>query len=252
MLNQPTLEKLRQLRLTGMAEAFLEQQSQPPPDLDFEARLGLLVEREWSMRENRRLSRRLHQAKLHQSACIENIDFKHPRGLNKPHLMELANCDWVRHHLPIIITGPTGCGKTFLACALSHRACLKGFTSRYYRLTRLWHDLKIAKADGSYTKWLAQTSKVDVLLLDDWGITALDDEQRHDLLEILDDRYQKSCTIITSQLPVNLWHEHLNDALLADAILDRLLHQSIRLELHGESLRKRNKRADQAEVNDLK
>ncbi len=245
MLNQPTLEKLRQLRLTGMAEAFSEQLAQPLPDLDFESRLGLLVEREWAMRENRRLKRRLAQAKLQQPACVENIDFKHPRGLEKAKILELSNCDWVRNHLCLIITGPTGCGKTYLACALSHRACLKGFTSRYYRLSRLWHELKVAKADGTYTKWLAQTAKIDILVLDDWGLTPLDDEQRHDLLEILDDRYQKSCTVLTSQLPITLWHEHLNDATLADAILDRLLHQSVRLELQGESLRKKNKKADQ-------
>jgi DNA replication protein DnaC len=244
MLNHPTLEKLHQLRLAGMAEAFREQLTQPLSDLDFESRFTLLVEREWMARENRRFKRRLYQAKLQQLACIENIDFKHPRGLDKSQILSLTNGEWVRNHLGLIITGPTGCGKTYLACALSHSACLKGFSSRYYRLSRLWHELKVAKADGTYTKWLAQIAKIDILVLDDWGLTPLDDEQRHDLLEILDDRYQKGCTIVTSQLPVTLWHSYLNDATLADAILDRLLHQSARLELHGESLRKKNKKID--------
>jgi DNA replication protein DnaC len=241
MLNQPTIEKLRSLRLVGMAEAFAEQLAQPMPDLDFESRLGMLVEREWHMRENRRLKRRLHDAKLQQPACVENIDYQHPRGLNKSQVQELSQCQWIRNHLSLLITGPTGCGKTFLACALSHKACLQGFTSRYYRLPRLWHELKVAKADGTYTKWLAQIAKVNVLVLDDWGLDKLDDERRRDLLEILDDRYQHTSTVITSQLPISHWHEYLNDATLADAILDRLLHQSVKLELKGESLRKTKK-----------
>ncbi len=241
MLNQPTVDKLRTLKLTGMAEAFCEQLQQPMPDLDFEDRLGLLIDREHYLRENRRLSRRLSQAKLHQSACIEDIDFKHPRGLNKSVIQELARTQWVQHHLNLLITGPTGCGKTYLACAIAHKACLTGFTVKYYRLPRLWNDLKIAKASGTYANWLSLLAKIDVLLLDDWGVAAPDDEQRRDLLEILDDRYQRKSTIITSQLPTTHWHEHLNDATLADAILDRLLHNATKLELKGESLRKNQK-----------
>lgn len=241
MLNHPTLEKLRSLRLTGMADAFCEQLTKPLPDLDFESRLGLLIEREWYLRENRRLKRRLQQAKLQQTACIEDIDFKHPRGLNKSTILELARAQWIHQHLNLLITGPTGCGKTYLACAIAHKACLAGLTSRYYRLPRLWHELKIAKADGTYTNWLSQLAKMDLLILDDWGIAAPDIEQRRDLLEILDDRYQQRSTIITSQLPTTHWHEHLNDATLADAILDRLLHNAIRLELKGDSLRKNQK-----------
>lgn len=241
MLNHQTLDKLRDLRLVGMAEAFKEQLSQPLPDLDFESRLALLVEREWYLRETRRLKRRLGQAKLQQTACIEDIDFKHPRGLNKANMLELARGQWVNHHMNILITGPTGCGKTYLACAMAHKGCLTGFSSRYYRLPRLWQELKVAKADGTYTRWLSQLAKIDILILDDWGLVTPDHEQRRDLLEILDDRYQQRSTIITSQLPTTRWHEHLGDPTVADAILDRLLHNAIRLELKGESLRKNQK-----------
>ncbi|HLF66981.1 MAG TPA: IS21-like element helper ATPase IstB [Gammaproteobacteria bacterium] len=240
MLNHPTLEKLHALRLTGMADAFQEQLSNPLTDLDFESRLGLLIEREYYLRENRRLKRRLSQAKFQQAACIEDVNFSHPRGLNKAAFLELVRGHWVQQHLNLLITGPTGCGKTYLACAIAHKACLTGFTSRYYRLPRLWNELKIAKAGGTYSQWLSQHSKIDLLILDDWGLAPPDDEQRRDLLEILDDRYQQRSTIITSQLPTTHWHEHLNDATIADAILDRLLHNSVRLELTGDSLRKKN------------
>ena len=241
MLNHPTLEKLRTLRLTGMADAFQEQLTHPLPDLDFESRLALLIEREWYLRENRRLKRRLQQAKLQQAACVEDINFKHPRGLNKASVLELARGQWIHQHMNLLITGPTGCGKSYLACAIAHKACLTGFTSRYYRLPRLWHELKVAKADGTYINWLSQLAKIDLLILDDWGLVSPDHEQCRDLLEMLDDRYQQRSTLITSQLPTTHWHEHLNEATLADAILDRLLHNSIRLELKGESLRKNQK-----------
>jgi DNA replication protein DnaC len=247
MLNNPTLEKLRALRLTGMADAFQEQLTKPLPDLDFESRLAFLIEREWFLRENRRLKKRIGQAKFKQAACIEDIDFKHPRGLNKSNILELARGAWVKQHLNLLITGPTGCGKTYLACALAHKACLTGFTSRYYRLPRLWEALKVARADGTYNHFLSQIAKLDVLILDDWGVSAPDSDQRRDLLEILDDRYQQRSTIVTSQLPTSHWYEHLNDATLADAILDRLLHNAVRLELNGDSIRKNQKASLQEE-----
>jgi DNA replication protein DnaC len=238
MLNQPTLEKLRALKLTGMANAFKEQLEKPLTDLDFESRLAMLVDQEWLIRENRKLQRRLSQSKLQQSACIEDIDYTKSRGLIKAKVLEISRGQWLSQRLNILITGPTGCGKTYLACAIAHRACLDGFTTRYYRLPRLWEELKIAKANGSYMSWLVQLAKIDVLLLDDWGLVAPNAERRQDLLEILDDRYQKKSTIVTSQLPVTHWHEHLNDATLADAILDRLLHNTVRFELNGDSMRK--------------
>lgn len=247
MLIQPTLEKLRSMRLTGMAAAFSEQLS-TPLDLDFEARLALLVDREWFQRENRRLTRRLKDAKLKEPACVENIDFQHKRGLNQSKILELSQCNWIRNHLNLLITGPTGCGKTYLACALAHKACLQGLTSRYIRLPRLWHELKVAKADGTFTKWLSQIAKINVIILDDWGLISLDEDQKRDLLEILDDRYQHSSTIITSQLPTAHWHEYLNDETLADAILDRLLHQSIRLELDGDTMRKNKKTQEHSDL----
>lgn len=241
MLNHPTLHQLRSLRLTGMADAFQEQLESPCPDMDFESRIGLLVERECCLRDNRQLKRRLHQAKLKQAACIEDIDYEKPRGLIKAKILELSRGDWIRQHMNLLLTGSTGCGKTWLACAFAHRACLDGFTCRYLRLPRLWEELKVARADGSYSQWLAGMARVDVLILDDWGLVAPDTEQRRDLLEILDDRYQKRSTIVTSQLPTSHWHEHLNDATLADAILDRLLHNAIRIELKGDSMRKKQK-----------
>lgn len=241
MLNQPTLTKLRALKLTGMANALQQQLEQPLSDLDFESRLGLLVDEEWTIRENRKLSRRLNQAKLQQSACVEDIDYSKPRGLIKAKVLELTRSQWLSQHLNLLITGPTGCGKTYLACALAHRVCLDGFTTRYYRLPRLWEELKIAKANGTYVQWLRQMAKIDCLILDDWGLVTPDVERRQDLLEILDDRYQKKSTIVTSQVPTAHWHQHLNDPTLADAILDRLLHNAIRFELKGESMRKHQK-----------
>jgi DNA replication protein DnaC len=241
MLNHPTLDKLRSLRLSGMADAFQEQLENPASDLDFESRLAMLVEREYALRDNRQIKRRLNQARLNQLACIEDIDYEKPRGLIKTKIMEISRGEWIRQHMNMLLTGSTGCGKTWLACAFAHRACLDGFSCRYLRLPRLWEELKVARADGSYTQWLGQLAKVDVLILDDWGLVVPDTGQRRDLLEILDDRYQKRSTIVTSQLPISHWHDHLDDATLADAILDRLLHNAVRIDLKGDSMRKKQK-----------
>lgn len=240
MLIHPLLEGLRQLKLTGMVEALQEQLQQADMgQLSFEERLSLLLDRETVTRENRRLKTRLIQAKLKQQACIENIDFKSSRGLERSTLLALASCQWIKGHQNILMIGPTGTGKTFLACALAHKACLEGYSSHYLRLTRLLQELSIAKGDGRYKKLIYQLSKIDVLILDDWGLNSFNDEQRRDLLEILDDRHNLKSTIVTSQLPLNLWHETLGDATLADAILDRLVHNAHRLQLQGESMRKK-------------
>lgn len=232
MLNNPIIEKLRAiLKLTGMAGAFEQQLKKPPLDLDFESRLALLIEDEILVRENRKLKRRLTQARLHQNACVEDIDYSASRGLVKSKISELARNSWLKNKHNLLITGSTGCGKTYLACALAHNACLDGFTSKYYRLPRLWQELKVAKANGTYSSWLIQLAKIDLLILDDWGLVAPDSERRQDLLEILDDRYKKCSTIVTSQLPVKSWHDYLNDKTFADAILDRLVHNSIRIEM---------------------
>jgi DNA replication protein DnaC len=239
MLNHPTLDKLQALRFTGMAKAFEEQLKLPDIDaLSFEERLGLLVDRELTERADRRLASRLKQAKLRQSACVEDIDFRHRRSLDKALMTKLATCQWLREHLNVIVTGPTGIGKSYLACALAHKACLEGFTALYARLPRLLEELAIARADGRYPKLLAAYAKTDLLVLDDWGLAPLNAEQRRDLLELLDDRHGLRSTLITSQLPVDQWHALIGDPTFADAILDRLIHNAYRLNLTGESLRK--------------
>jgi DNA replication protein DnaC len=239
MLNHPTYERLAQLRLTGMAKALAEQAQIPEIlNLTFEERLGLLVDRELTERHNRQTSTRLRRARLKQTAVAEDIDYRHPRGLDRTLFRRLLTGDWVRGHQNVLITGPTGVGKTYLACALADAACRQGFTALYQRLPRLFEELTIARADGRYLKLMAALAKVDVLVLDDWGLAVLDGERRRDLLEVLDERYQTRSTLVTSQLPVAHWHDALGDPTLADAILDRLVHQAHALALAGESLRK--------------
>ncbi len=223
-----------------MARALAEQMALPDiDDLSFEERLGLLVDREATEREDRRLQTRLRQAKLKQNACIEDIDFKQSRGLDKSLILDLAQCQWIKKHLNLLITGPTGVGKTWIACALAQKACREGFTSLYLRLPRLLQELPIAKGDGTYTRLMTRLAKVDVLILDDWGLSKLIAEQRRDLLEILEDRHDNRSTIVTSQLPLDQWHHIIGDPTLADAILDRLVHNAYKINLKGESMRKR-------------
>jgi DNA replication protein DnaC len=239
MLNHPTHEHLTQLRLFGMARALAEQASLPDlQSLTFEERLGLLVERERAERQNRLTTSRLRQARLKQAAVAEDIDYRHPRGLDKAVFRRLLTGDWVQAHQNVLITGPTGVGKTYLACALANAVCRQGRTALYQRLPRLFEELTIARGDGRYAKSMARLAKVDVLILDDWGLALLDDERRRDLLEVLDERYQTRSTLITSQLPVAHWHDSLGDPTLADAILDRLVHHAHPLNLVGESLRR--------------
>jgi DNA replication protein DnaC len=239
MLTHPTLDKLISLKLTGMVKAFEEQRHYPELEsLSFEERLGLLVDREMTHRENRRLQSRLRQAKLRQSAVFEDIDFRHPRGLDKTLITQLGSCLWIRQHHNLLLTGPTGCGKTFLACALAHKACREGYTVQYSRLPRLFQELQMAKGDGRYPKLLATMAKTQLLVLDDWGLAPLTDEQRRDLLEILEDRHGVRSTLVAAQIPVEKWHVLVGDPTLADAILDRLVHNAYKITLKGESMRK--------------
>jgi DNA replication protein DnaC len=240
MLIQPTLDSLNQLKLYGMAAALSEQLMQSATHaLAFEERIGLLVEREVVHRENRRLSRLLQLATLKERACLEDLDFRSRRGLDRSQLASLTRCDWIRLGQNLIIHGATGCGKTFLACAFAHQACRQGLSALYLRAPRLFDELGMCHADGSFRKRLAAIAKVDLVVIDDFAISPLGARERNDLLELLDDRVGGRSTLITSQLPLELWHDYIGDPTLADAILDRLVHHSHRIELTGESLRKR-------------
>ena len=243
MMTHHTLGQLKSLKLDGMARAFEEQLALPASsELAFEERLGLLVEREIAWRDSRRLERLLKSAKLkHPSACLEDVDYRASRGIDKKLLATLAGCDWVRKGHNLLLSGATGVGKTWLACALGQAACRQGFSALYLRTPRLFQELRIARGDASYARRLAQLAKTDVLILDDWGLNPLDQPARSDLLEILDDRAGARSTIVTSQLPVDQWYAYLADPTLADAILDRLIHVAHKLVLKGESLRKKDK-----------
>ena len=240
MLIHPIIDKLKDLRLNAMAHTLEEQmQMADIESLSFEERLGLMVDREASDRENRRLTTRLKKARLRHNACIEDIDFRHPRGLDKSLMAKLFSCDWIRDGNNLLITGPTGTGKTFLACAMAQKACREGYTVQYIRIPRIFQELHIAKGDGRYGKVLKNFAKTKLLLFDDWGLTKMTDESRHDLLEILEDRNDMSSTLVTSQFPVNKWHELIGAPTLADAILDRLVHSAYKIELKGGSMRKK-------------
>jgi DNA replication protein DnaC len=241
MLNHPTLSKLQSMKFHGMARAFAEQlDTADIGTLDFDDRFGLLVDREWTERHSRQLSNRLRRAKLrHPGACMEDIDYRHPRGLDKALIASLGSCQWLRERLDVLITAPTGLGKSWLACALAHQACRDGFSALYLRLPRLLTELDIGRGDGRYPKMLASLAKTDLLILDDWCLTPMTATQRRDLLEIIEERHTRRSTIATSQLPVDKWHDFIGDPTLADAILDRLVHSAYRFNLKGESMRKR-------------
>ena len=246
MLIHPTLDQLRTLRLTGMVKALEEQMQMPDIDsLSFEQRLGLMADREITERQNRHLKTRLRKANLRQSASVEDIDYLHPRGLDKALVAKLQSCDWIKEHHNLIITGPTGTGKTFLACALAHKACREGLSALYVRIPRLLQDLFISKGDGRYGKLLKSISKTDLLLLDDWGMSKITSEQSRDLLEIIDDRHALRSTLITSQFPIDHWHELIEDPTLADAILDRIIHNAYKINLKGDSMRKKKSKLTQ-------
>lgn len=240
MLIQQTIACLHELRLTGMAAALEEQRTRPDvTELSFEDRLALLVEREATCREDRRLTRLLQLAKLREPACVEDLDFRSPRGLDRSVVLRLAGCDWIREHEVVLVAGATGTGKSYLACALGHAACRHGLSVRYYRFSRLLGDLAIARGDGSYTKLLEKLSRTELLVLDDFGLAPLSDAERRDLLEVLEDRYGRRATLMTSQLPLDHWHEVIGNATFGDAILDRLVHHAHRLTLKGVSMRSR-------------
>lgn len=244
MLMHPTLDKLQQLRCAGMAKAFAEQCDSPAAAaLSFEERLGLLADRELTERHARQLTNRLRRARLKHDACIEDIDFRHSRGLDRQLVLSLADGRWVREHLNVLVCGPTGIGKSWLACALAHGACRNGYSALYRRVSRLLSALTIARADGRYPKLLESLAKTDVLVLDDWGLAPFSAENRHDLLEVLEDRHGLRSTVVTSQLPVDKWHDFVGDPTLADAILDRLVHNAYKLNLKGDSMRQRSRPA---------
>jgi DNA replication protein DnaC len=239
MLYTQTLEKLYALRLDGMAAALEEQRRQTDiTQLDFEARMGLLVERQWSWKENRSLSTRLKSAQLKIAASLEDINYRHPRGLKRAQIEQLRASKWIQEKRNCLITGPAGIGKTHLACALGHQACRDGYRSIYYYAPKLFRALQTAQADGSLLSLLKKMARAPLLVIDDLGIASVTGKAYRDLLEILDDRQGQGSTLMTSQFPVDQWHEVIADATVADAILDRLVHNAYRIELKGESLRK--------------
>jgi len=247
MLTHPTLDQLHTLKLAGMAKALEEQlQMRDLEGLTFEERLGLLVDREVTERQNRKLQTRLKKARLRLNAALEDIDYRSPRGLDKSLILSLASCRWIEDHLNILITGPTGAGKSYLACALAQKACREGYRALYFRLPRLLQELAMARGDGRYGKVLTNLAKNDLLVIDDWGLVPLDDHGRRDVLEILEDRHDVRSTLVTSQLPLANWHETIGHPTLADAILDRLVHNAYKIPLKGESMRKKMKSLTQS------
>lgn len=250
MLNHSTLETLQELGLKGMAAAYRAQLEDPEmQSLSFDERLGLLVDREWGERQNRRLARRLREAKLRLPAATEDIDFRPSRGLDRGLLRTLAEGRWVHQGQNVLVTGPTGVGKTFLACALANAAVRRGFSARYYRVPRLLSELAMGHADGTYPRLLARLAKVDLLILDDWGLSPFTPAEAREMLEVVEERHGRHATLVASQLPIEDWHAALGDATVADAILDRLVHGAYRIELRGESMRKQRARGGSLDTN---
>ena len=240
-MTQQTMERLHELRLTGMAQALEEQMRMTDMEsLAFEDRLALLLEREITVRDDRRLTRLLQIAKLRLPAAVEDIDLRSRRGLDRSVVLRLAGGQWIHDYDNVLISGATGTGKSYLACALGHSACRHGLSTRYYRFSRLLGELALARADGSYNKLLARLAKTQLLILDDFGLAPLTDSERRDLLEVLEDRYARRATLLTSQLPFDHWHDVMGDATFADAILDRLIHNSHKITLKGASMRRKN------------
>lgn len=234
-----TLEKLKEMKLNGMSKGLEEQLSTPAcQSLSFDERFGLLVDYEDITRKNVRLASRLKRAKLREDASIENIDFSISRGIDKSVILGFTSGEWIRQHQNIIISGPTGVGKTYIACAILHSACREGFTGKYLRIPRLMEEINVAKANGSYVKLLASYAKYDLLLFDDWGLSPLSADESRNILELVEDRYDRKSSIITSQLPPEKWFELMPDPTIADAILDRLIHRSHRIKMKGPSMRK--------------
>lgn len=246
MLQEPTIEKLKAMRLEALADAWLAQQKQPDvAKLAFDERFAMLVDAEWLHRENKRLQRALKEARLKiGQACVEGIEYPAKRELDRASVRQLATCRWVAEHQNVVVSGATGTGKTYIACALAQQACRKGYRAVYRRASRLTDELTLAHADGTYARVLGRLARVDVLIIDDWGHVALRDQERRDLLEILDDRYDARSTIMTSQLDPKLWHDHIGDPTNADAICDRILHNAHKIRLKGPSRRKEDGKED--------
>ena len=241
MTTAETFQKLGEMRMHAFAHALQQQlDTDQYEELGFDERVGLLVDQEWTEREARSLTRRLQLARLRdRTACVEDIDYQHPRGLDRALMQRLATCEWIKKRRNLLINGKTGCGKTFIACALAHKACREGFSVVYRRLPRLLLELELARGDGSWPRLLARWAKTDLLVIDDWGLVPLAPQSRGDLLEVIEDRHGERSTVIAGQLPISEWHKYIGDPAVADAALDRVVHNAHHLKLKGDSMRKK-------------